>query len=173
MKTIRVCLDDITTLRVDAVVNSANRSLLGGGGVDRAIHRAAGPELLQACMAFDGCPPGSAVVTDGFRLPAKRIIHAVGPVWLGGGMGEAQCLADCVRAALDIAQKEGLASIAFPCISRGIHRFPAETAARTMIETMRASPYDGNIVICCYRKEDFEAYKVFAEAPADAAENPQ
>lgn len=165
MKTITVCLGDITTLAVDAVVNSANRSLLGGGGVDRAIHRAAGPELLKACMAFNGCPVGSAVVTDGFALSAKRIIHAVGPVWLGGGSGEAQALASCVRAALSIAAQEGLASIAFPCISRGIHRFPADVAARVMIETMRASPYDGAITICCLKEEDYEAYKIYAEAP--------
>lgn len=145
----------------------ANRSLLGGGGVDRAIHRAAGPELLKACMAFNGCPVGSVVVTDGFALPAKRIIHAVGPVWLGGGSGEAEALASCVRAALAIAEEEGLASIAFPCISRGIHRFPADVAARVMVETMRESSYEGAITICCRQAEDYEAYKAFAQAPDD------
>lgn len=148
---------DITTLAVDAIVNSANRSLLGGGGVDRAIHRAAGRELLMACAELGGCEVGFAKATDAFALPCKRVIHAVGPVWLGGE-DDVEKLASCYRAALDIAQAEKLRSIAFPCISCGIHRFPADIAARTAVRVMQEHPFDGAIVICCSQRENYDAY---------------
>lgn len=158
MRKIILIQGDITGLKADAIVNSANRSLLGGGGVDRAIHRAAGRELLLECLTLNGCEPGSAKATDAYGLSAKRIIHAVGPVWLGGAMGEAECLASAYRAALDIAEEENLQSIAFPCISRGIHRFPAETAAEIALAAILAHSYGGVVILCCLMKEDFYAY---------------
>ena len=120
---------DITTLAVDAIVNAANEGLRGGGGVDGAIHRAAGPELMEACRALGGCATGNAKITPGFALPAKWVIHAVGPVWRGGGAGEDALLAGCYRAAMDLAARNGCASIAFPAISTGVYRFPAGRAA--------------------------------------------
>src|SRR5881394_1053118 len=121
-----ILVADITTLSVDAIVNAANRSLLGGGGVDGAIHRAAGPELLAECRTLHGCETGGAKITLGYRLPARHVIHAVGPVWHGGNQGEDDALASCYARAIELCQSNGLRSVAFPAISTGIYRFPAE-----------------------------------------------
>lgn len=150
-----VCVADITTLALDAIVNAANRSLLGGGGVDGAIHRAAGPDLLVECRTLGGCETGGAKITRGYRLQAKHVIHAVGPVWSGGGEGEEELLASCYRTALDLAVQHRLASVAFPAISTGIYRFPADRAARIAVGTVTAELASSprglqNVVFCCF-----------------------
>jgi O-acetyl-ADP-ribose deacetylase (regulator of RNase III) len=160
---------DITTLDVDAIVNAANRSLLGGGGVDGAIHRAAGPQLLEECRKLGGCETGSAKITRGYRLKARHVIHAVGPVWHGGGSDEEALLADCYRTALDLAAAHKLTSIAYPAISTGVYRFPADLAARIAVGTV-ASELAANprgmkrVIFCCFSADSAEHHKTaFAE----------
>jgi O-acetyl-ADP-ribose deacetylase (regulator of RNase III) len=153
---------DITRLEVDAIVNAANTSLLGGGGVDGAIHRAAGPELFVACEKLNGCATGDAKATPGFRLPAKWVFHAVGPVWQGGERGEDALLASCYRRCLELAHQHGARSIAFPAISTGVYRFPPERAARIAIQTVREHIEGSGVEtvrFVCFDKPTLELYQ--------------
>jgi O-acetyl-ADP-ribose deacetylase (regulator of RNase III) len=153
-----IVVGDITRLACDAIVNAANTSLLGGGGVDGAIHRAAGPELLAECRTLNGCPTGSARITRGYRLPAKHVIHAVGPVWHGGGAHEDELLASCYATAIALAAEHRLASLAFPAISTGVYGFPADRAARvavgTVVSEISADARGiARVVFCCFGEE--------------------
>ena len=158
---IEIITADITGLEADAIVNAANCSLLGGGGVDGAIHRAAGRELLEACRKFNGCPTGEARITPGFRLPAKFVIHTPGPVWRGGGHREAELLENCYRSALTLARENHCRSIAFPCISTGVYRFPKMEAARIALETVLnnlSAPLE-TVIFCCFSESDAGIYR--------------
>ena len=151
---LEVIVADITTLGVDAIVNAANASLLGGGGVDGAIHRAAGPELLAECRTLHGCDTGDARITRGYRLKARHVIHAVGPVWNGGRSGEDELLASCYRRAIVLCQPKNLGSVAFPAISTGVYRFPADRAAKIAVtataNALKAAPSVNHVIFCCF-----------------------
>ena len=159
---LRLVEGNITSLRVDAIVNAANSTLLGGGGVDGAIHAAAGPELVAECRGLGGCPPGQAKITRGYRLPARGVIHTVGPIWRGGGVGEDETLASCYRNSLALAAQHGCATVAFPAISCGVYGFPIPRACRIAVAEVRAflsaSPRPERVDLVCYDVAMYRAY---------------
>jgi O-acetyl-ADP-ribose deacetylase (regulator of RNase III) len=177
MPQIEIIRGDITLLKVDAIVNAANSSLMGGGGVDGAIHRAAGPQLLAECVKIAAerrdisggpCPSGDAVITAAYKLPCKYVIHTVGPIWQGGGKGEASALASCYRKSLLLAAEKGLSSIAFPNISTGIYGYPKDKAAATAVETVRETlnetPNIKRVIFVCFDEENYRLYEAMMKS---------
>jgi O-acetyl-ADP-ribose deacetylase (regulator of RNase III) len=168
---LRAIRADITTLALDAIVNAANSSLMGGGGVDGAIHRAAGPELLDECRRLDGCQTGDAKLTGGYRLPARHVIHTVGPVWQGGKRNEARLLASCYARTIELAARHGIRRLAFPGISTGAYGYPADQAAAVAVDTVRSSlqKYDAfeEIIFCCFSMHDLQIYQMLLNEGVD------
>ncbi len=165
MKDIKIINDDITRLDIDIIVNAANESLLGGGGVDGQIHRKAGPELLKECRTLGGCKTGDAKMTDAYNLPCKKIIHTVGPIYRGGNSGEKELLESCYKRSLSLAEEYRIknnlneVTIAFPCISTGVYGYPKEEACITVLELLKKENYPNiNVIICCYDKDNYETY---------------